>query len=753
MSDISGPPLPKPVDPVARTTGKTSAVSKDPQQAQTEAREHKGESSSKHEQAEHLRSREPAVSISATAAHLEVGERLKEQVKKIDNEGRPIIVTETATFALRPDAGLRPGDDVKLEIIEAGHKLAADLHERNGHTIDPPIRLALVVIAIHAKKQPQTNEIQQNPAPLPEKTGYGPAVLTKNVPSSTSDALASMLGRTSQASTPTQPAQYYATSAPAPEAQQALHAQVTGAPSEQTGNPDFLTSRNSSPDLATLIAAQQGDRSRSSGYVSTTNQNPASQKALDAAHLIPKSTLTELTTSGPQDGLGPEIRAFSFSGQAHSLQLMDPGTSQVSPAQVATVLAVRPLPPEDAKALPLPVNVLSPSGATLATLETNKGNFVIPLAQANNLAGELVKISDIQPPTDVPPKENPATFNAILATPGIGQRSGVTIQINQNAAPQGIPGEAQIKAVHTVRAFLTPKGPSADFRIETTQGELFVTMPNSFRPTTDDLIQILPAQTSQTQTAGLPLGAEQAAQLSAGTALSTLAAHHWPALEQSFATIMGSDPATASQLASKSAQGGGKLANSLLFFLSAAGRGNPEGWLGQDAARVLEQSNKSLFEAFKSGMSRLMQAATDTTSDWRPALLPLEMRMPDMPWVAMLFGPPPRDDGSGGSKQGSGSEGDDMQGAQRFLVEVRFSVLGAIQLDGLVRENRFDLAMRSEKPLPQTLMREASGLFAAALDANGYTGQLSITESQPFPMDVEALMQQAQIRPEHASLT
>jgi len=388
--------------------------------------------------------------------------------------------------------------------------------------------------------------------------------------------------------------------------------------------------------------------------------------------------------------------------------------------------------------------VLSPAGGTLATVETSKGNFVIPLAQANNLSGELVKVSDLDSAPVSPVRNEQATFKAALVMPGTNQRQPVSISIhNQNAGAASMPGDAQVKAVHTIRAFLTPKGPSADFRIETSRGDLFVTMPNSFRPTTDDLIQILPGQIAAAHNVSPPaLPVDIASQLATGSALSTLGSHYWPTLEQSFSTILGTDPALSGQLASKGAQGGGKLVNSLLFFLSAAGRGSPEAWLGQDAAKALEQSHKTLFDSLKSEMTRLMHATTDTAREWRPVLLPLDLRFPDMPIIAMLFGPPPRDDSPGDGRSDAGAEDEAGKDAQRFLVEVQFSVLGAIQLDGLVKENRFDLALRSEKPLSTSLRREASDLFNSALAANGYNGQLTITEAKPFPVEIEALLQQ-----------
>ncbi|GHF22551.1 hypothetical protein GCM10017044_16120 [Kordiimonas sediminis] len=149
MSDIYGPSGPKPTPAVARAPDKSEQVTRDnSKNTDTQARNQssKGQTS---DTSEAFHGRDVAVSISASAAHLQYGDKINNKIARMDADGRPIIETERATYALRPDAGLRPGDNVELEVREAGKAVKADLLVKNGKDIDPPVRLNLDVIAIH----------------------------------------------------------------------------------------------------------------------------------------------------------------------------------------------------------------------------------------------------------------------------------------------------------------------------------------------------------------------------------------------------------------------------------------------------------------------------------------------------------------------------------------------------------------------------------------------------------------------------
>lgn len=759
MSDITGgAPMPKVVDPVARATDKASGVSKDPQRSETQAREHGGERHAKNDRADALHSRDPAVSISASAAHIEIGERLKREIAKIDLEGRPIIVTERATYALRPDAGLRAGDDVELEIVEAGKKVSADLLMKNNQVIDPPIRLALVVISIHAPEgdgQPPRTEV---PATGPSYSGRRPQQsVAQGVAQSTpqvvqadgAETLANLIGARAsnlpnmlenkpvsenQSITPQSRPTYSNTSA-----------------TLIADNPDKIGARSNSSDLATLIAAQQGQAPKVPLYQSASTQVPPRGERPDGAHFIPKSELTSL--QAPQQafdstGLSAAIQAFTPEGSAKVIQVMDPAISRVPPSQVATVLTVHPLAPDDAKTLPLQIAKLADPTSPLARVETSQGTLIVSLKAAENLNGEQVRITTPAPAPTAPEAVNTAPgYKARLQPPGMGIPKNIIVSFPEQGMENKALQSATVKAVHTVRAFMSPDGPRSDLRLDTTRGMITVTLPNAVRPAVGDVLQFpLPAQ----ETAPLPLSmpysgtpiAPTAAMVPEAGALAALSHQAWPALHQSMTFLSGSDPAAAAQLAARSADGGGKLTNSLMFFLSAAGRNSPEAWLGGAAEKALAEHSRALLDALKGDITRLMGMATEPVGEWRQVLLPLDLRNPDMPLIALLFGQGPHVDPDrqhGGQSQDRDDEKDELQ---RFILEVQFTVLGAVQLDGLIRGQKFDLTLRTSNPLPSSLKYDAIRLFDDALGASAFTGQLNILEQSSFPVNVEAIMRE-----------
>ena len=64
-----------------------------------------------------------------------------------------------------------------------------------------------------------------------------------------------------------------------------------------------------------------------------------------------------------------------------------------------------------------------------------------------------------------------------------------------------------------------------------------------------------------------------------------------------------------------------------------------------------------------------------------------------------------------------GEEGE-VEGATRFVVELELSRLGPLQLDGLVRQSRFDLIVRTTSPLAAEMRRDILGIFDDSIAAS-----------------------------------
>ena len=87
-------------------------------------------------------------------------------------------------------------------------------------------------------------------------------------------------------------------------------------------------------------------------------------------------------------------------------------------------------------------------------------------------------------------------------------------------------------------------------------------------------------------------------------------------------------------------------------------------------------------------------------------------------------------------KRQDGGDGDRGE-ATRFIVEVKLSRVGDLQLDGLVREKRFDLMLRTRKALPPAMRHRIIEIFETAKGAAGYLGNVGFQASDdwtPMPL-------------------
>lgn len=197
------------------------------------------------------------------------------------------------------------------------------------------------------------------------------------------------------------------------------------------------------------------------------------------------------------------------------------------------------------------------------------------------------------------------------------------------------------------------------------------------------------------------------------------AARDWPTLRQVMVALAAADRALAqSVLNTVLPQPNRKLAAALSFFLSAVRGGDARGWLGEEATAALEKTGrgdllKQLEEEFRS-MQR--QSAEPLPGDWRPYTVPMfdgQAIHPVRVHVHPLHGD---EEGDAPGEREAGS---------RFLIDVELSRLGPMQLDGLVRERRFDLILRSQNALPAELRAELTQVFADSVDAVGYGGGIT----------------------------
>ncbi len=759
MSDIDGPNIPNPNQPAIKATNRTQAQTRDHAHTDKRAGEHAAKPQANETEA--LKLRDPAVSIAATVAHIHIGDNLKQAIQGTDIEGRPIIVTERATYALRPDAGLKIGDDIRIIITEADKSIYGDLYQLNTHPIDPPVRLQLIVIAVHSPKDEQVKPL---PMSLPQYTlPYSQFPQTNSENTILSNTYEYDQKKSDTVSAPLLPPQHRA----------------VGKPS----NPDPLLTRANSEDLHTLINAQSKAQ-----HHTKKNSNPASHLQENKTALTSYNLMSPWITAqnadlerAEADMLGAKIKAktsaistpdvkqhflnqqpfamFSQNGDTLITRVIETSSqnalSHIPPNRVAIVHSTTPLMGAALRNLPISVSTFAASASGVASVATSKGDFYIPASLAASLQGKAL---EILPNNEIvvtePANKSHAQTYAGQYLVG-GSRSDIIITLpNPRIVEASTAGTASIiEKVTFIRSFLSHTGPATNMQITTNRGDIFVTLPTKARPTIGDPILIMPqASPSElvkppliTVIHDAPVQAVQAAQVATAQAPLTFAdsiplaivpeLRGWPAMETALSVLSDVNPDAAASLAARSSAGGERLSSSLMFLLHAARGGGTDEWLG-DAAKILDINHKNLLAVLKDDVSKLLAMAIDTGGEWRPMIVPLDTRDHDMPFIAFLL----RSNTSDNPPQDKQTQNDDEDQGNQFVLEVHFSFLGPIQMLGTIKDQTFDLTLRSAKNLPAALIVDIQKIFSYTLAASAFKGQLKVLEGAVFPVNVSTVL-------------
>ncbi|HEV7367924.1 hypothetical protein [Arenibaculum sp.] len=202
-------------------------------------------------------------------------------------------------------------------------------------------------------------------------------------------------------------------------------------------------------------------------------------------------------------------------------------------------------------------------------------------------------------------------------------------------------------------------------------------------------------------------------------AFSPLHGGEWPSLRHALDALAQADPGgTRALMSAVLPQAGPRLAGAIAHFTGAVRQGgDARRWIGERAAQALETTNRKAMSALEDDFKTLSrQAAEPLPGDWRAYSLPFS----DGQAIAriQLFVRRSDDEETDGTERSGGK-------ARRFLIDVDLSALGKMQFDGLVRDKRFDLILRTRDVLPAEIRQDVQNLFTVTLDGLGLTGSAS----------------------------
>jgi hypothetical protein len=197
----------------------------------------------------------------------------------------------------------------------------------------------------------------------------------------------------------------------------------------------------------------------------------------------------------------------------------------------------------------------------------------------------------------------------------------------------------------------------------------------------------------------------------------------WATLRDALEVLARADPGGAKALANAILpQVNPRLAATMMGFFAQVKNGDAKGWLGDKAVKTLEAlGRKDLVDKLEDEFRQLThQAAEPLPGDWKSYSLPFS-DWAELSRIQFHVRQPDPEEVGDDDKDGDGQAAK----ANRFLIDLELSRLGALQLDGLLRPRRFDLILRTRMPLPPDMRGEIGRIFTGQVEALGMTGTVS----------------------------
>jgi len=291
----------------------------------------------------------------------------------------------------------------------------------------------------------------------------------------------------------------------------------------------------------------------------------------------------------------------------------------------------------------------------------------------------------------------PPQLNAALLTAG----NEVTLHIDA-VLPDYAAGSGKLPPLAQNQIFATVSGTGTGGQIilKAEEATLFVKSPVSAPEGTSVIVTVEAAKAAPLITIPDNANAKFTALPDAMAALS----QNYPAL---FQQVMGAHMPQPNEA----------LPGALLFFFSAFKQCNVRDWLGNEAVnRLVDMGKGPVLRSLSKEFSEAGQAVQDpVVGEWRAYPIPLYAQQQFQSMTLYVH----RD--SDERKDSTEAKAADKI---RFLIDMRLSKLGSMQIDGFVQPRKMDMILRSETVLPDGLHQELRESYLNALGAVGYAGTL-----------------------------
>ena len=642
------------------------------------------------------------------------GTLLKGEVIGHDRQGHALIRTPEGVLPVASRAQLPEGSQVTLQIRSHGAQLHISVLQVDGHSPHP--RPSAPGASTTGAGTPGTGDPQ--PAPRP---GIRPAPLPNSAPGYAPSSGATRGPAISIAADPT-PSGLPAI--PDGDAGSRLPGKVTHAPPAAASLPNGAVL--SGAVLGTDIHGRLLVRTDVGTLAIATDANAKTGSQVTLQIRVSTPTLGVVVTL--PDGAKPA-----------------PAGATAQPASTAATAAPGPVPGNAPGPAPGPAPGNVPGAIPLAGGVGHR----VPTADVLTLGQSVqakVEVARAATPPGTPPGTPPAPDTA-AARPGPAPAlpaAGTTLPIRVvevtppgNAPASGTGAPPAADGAPRITGQVIGQTARGQPLVDTPLGRISLNVTGALPRGTQ-----LVLEPPRTPLPGAPPRAPLALAAGGDPGESTQLAFRWPALESALEILRGFDAPLAEALTSGQGNGpalpspGPRLASSLLFFLAALNGGDPGEWLsglanGRFARGLEERGRKPLLRQLAADLGQ-MGRLTDGSGDWRLLAIPFADGQQVHPLRLFLR----RD------RHGARDSDRERETATRFVFEVELTRIGDLQMDGLVRGNRFDLILRTRRPLSPIVRRDIAEIFQAANGAAGIDGQMVFQASgdwRPMPVGDDTL--------------
>lgn len=435
--------------------------------------------------------------------------------------------------------------------------------------------------------------------------------------------------------------------------------------------------------------------------LATLKNLPAAQQAQIAAYLARPDVIEALKKILPPDIARnlqpPEADPAASPNSAHEEELLDDNILQIVRVQTGTRMSETtptassvPLAvPENASAPPPVLAVLKgllPLLEALQPQETPLSSLTQQLMPARPSPGGL-PLAELMPQSMYEVKIVSITPPGVSAAP---VKPGETQGIVDSVSPRGFPVIRVENDLFVLKTLATvPRGSVVTFQ--------------ALALTPD---QVIKSSTTLSAAAGADW-------------FHPLLSDGWPALQETLQAISTTAPTLLQDLRDTLPQATPRLAPTALFFLAALRAGDVQSWLGEPVLQALRQTGRlSLIDRLTGDFGKIAATAKETVAgDWRALSMPL---LHDDQISQIQFFVRRQHDDDEQKKDEGGS-----RPVTRFILNLRLSRMGDMQLDGLLRQKKFDLILRSADQLPFSMRQDLMQAFARGLAQATMTGGVS----------------------------